>query len=161
MALFGRRCAVRVDTLLIEGLDVRFAIEAAERTYGKAEIAIYNLNADHRQALEAAKSVDVELRAGYVDEDLTTIFEGALRESFSQLDPPDWITTIRSGDGDKAQAARISKSFPKGLSLSSVWGATVEEPATQSRPLLKAAVLRMEYNSYCRAERSRAQPGKS
>jgi hypothetical protein len=120
MSLYGRRCVVTVDQLVVEGLDVRFAVELAQRTYGKAEIQIYNFNQEHRQEIEAAQAVRVQLEAGYVGEQLSVLFQGSLRDAFSQKDAQDWITTLRTGDGDKARKARISRSYTKGTSLSTV-----------------------------------------
>lgn len=120
MSIYGRRCIVTVDRLKIEGLDVRFNVELGEKTYGKAEINVYNLNRDHRQQIEASKSVDVQLEVGYVGETLSVLFKGSLREIFSQKDPPDWVTTIRTGDGDKAQRARINQSYGRGTDMNTV-----------------------------------------
>jgi len=121
VTLFGRRCVVQVDTLRIEGLDVRFTIELDEKLYGKAEISIFNLNRDHRKKLEDAKDVDVELLAGYQNNTLELLCAGTMREVFSQRDHPDWITTIKTGDGDKASSARLNRSYSAGTQKSTLW----------------------------------------
>jgi hypothetical protein len=125
MSLFGRRAIVQIDTgargLRVEGLDVSFAIDLDTKNFGKAEIKIFNLNRDHRQQLEQSKTVDVELLVGYQDQSLDRLCMGTLRDVFSERDPPDWITTLRSGDGDKATKARINRSYPPGTPISKVW----------------------------------------
>ena len=59
--LFGRRCSVQVDTLLLDGFDVAFEIKKslAPKTPNAAELRVWNLNADHRKRLQ-------ELERGYV-----------------------------------------------------------------------------------------------
>jgi hypothetical protein len=46
------------------------------------------------------------------------IFLGDVRDVSSTYEPPDWITNLESGDGEKASKfSRINKSFAKGTSL--------------------------------------------
>lgn len=121
MSLFGRQCVVYVDTLRVEGLDVEFTVELDAANLGKAEIKIYNLNGTHRKRLEDSKSVDVELLAGYSGHALDRLFLGTLRDVFSEHVDTDWVTTLRSGDGDKAGSVRINRSYTPGTSYSQMW----------------------------------------
>jgi hypothetical protein len=121
MTLFGRRCSVQVDRLLIEGLTVSFTIEMDVRNFGKAEIKIYNLNAEHRHQLEKSASVDVELSAGYLDHPLERLCKTTLRDVYSEWTQPNWVTTLRTGDGDKASKIRISRAYSPEISMEKVW----------------------------------------
>lgn len=107
--------------LRVEGLDVKFKVSLDAKSYGKADITIYNLNRSHRQELESAKDVAVELLVGYQDESLDRIFKGVPRKISSRKDNNDWITTIKTGDGDKATGARINRGYRKGTPIDRLW----------------------------------------
>lgn len=134
MSLLGRRCRVQVDTLVIEGLDVEFVIELDAKNLGKAEIKVYNLNSEHRKQLENSKTVEVELQAGYVDQALDRLFLGTLRDVFSMHADQDWITTLRTGDGDKAGEVRINRSYTKGTKYSQLWKDVVQALKEKIKP---------------------------
>lgn len=119
--LFGRRASVLVDTLRVEGLDVKFDITLQEDNLGKATIEIFNLNAEHRRMVAAGRAFAVALSVGYVGHDLTTIFKGSLRLGTSLRQAPDWITRLQSGDGDVVQRARMQGSYPPGTPFEQVW----------------------------------------
>lgn len=124
--LFNRRAVVEVDTLRIEGLDVRFSVSAEVGNLGKAEIAIFNLNEEHRQEIETKKAIEVSLLVGYQDTDLTLLFKGDMRSSSSIRKTPDWVTTLRSGDGDKGTKARVKRSYKPGTPFDLVWKDVVD-----------------------------------
>ena len=126
MPLLGRRAKVLIDTLAVEGLDVAFDVTLQEDNLGKATIQIWNLNTTHRAQIEKASSVDVTLSVGYVGYDLTAIFNGQIREASSRREAPDWITTLKSGDGDKVATARVAKSYPPGAALEDMWKDAVQ-----------------------------------
>jgi hypothetical protein len=113
--LFLRYFRVVVDTIEIKSLDVRFKIEKNLKAQpNKAEISIFNLNEAHRSQLEQLPTVAVSVEAGYVGGS-SMIFLGDLRRASSQDSGPDIITTISSGDGEKAiQTARVNVSIRKG-----------------------------------------------
>lgn len=125
--LIGRRAIVTIDTLRIEGLDVKFSVELDAKVYGKAEISVYNLNAKHRKSLEDSKSPSVELLVGYQGQQLDRIFKGVLRDVFSQKDGTDWVSTLKTGDGDTAGTVRFNKAYPKGVKTQKVWADMVDE----------------------------------
>ncbi len=112
MELFDRRCAVQVDTLLIQGLDVSFTIQKslAAKTPNSAEIEIWNLNADHRKQLQELERVYVDLQAGYAG-GMSLLFRGDLRNVVSRREGPDWITRVSSGSGQHGRKRRVLKSF--------------------------------------------------
>lgn len=134
MSLFGRRCIVQVDTLRVEGLDVEFTVHLDAQNLGKAEIKIYNLNAEHRKQLESSKDVETELLVGYEDRPLDRLFLGTLRDVFSQHAEQDWITTLRSGDGDKAQQVRINRSYTKGTNYTQLWDDAIKQLQDKIKP---------------------------
>jgi hypothetical protein len=113
---------VEVGPLIIDGLTVKFDVKLDDSNLGKAEISVYNLNENHRKQIEQVVSygaaMSVTLRAGYAGQEENILFKGKIREAASVKDPPDWITTFRTGDGDGAVQARISQSYPKGVDIS-------------------------------------------
>lgn len=126
MTLWGRRAKVQVGALLVENLDVRFQVQLDDSNIGKAEIAIFNLNEVHRKRIEQEANapgagVEVTLSAGYQDQPLAQLFKGDVREAASMRDPPDWVTALRTGDGDGVAQARVNKAYGKGAPLSVMW----------------------------------------
>lgn len=124
--LFNRRAVVEIDTLRIEGLDVRFSVSAEGGSLGKAEISVFNLNSEHRQEIEAKKAIEVSLLVGYRDTDLTRLFKGDMREAFSIRKAPNWVTTLRTGDGDTGTRARVNRSYKPGAPFGLAWKDVVE-----------------------------------
>jgi hypothetical protein len=118
--LFGRRAIVTVDRLELADFDVSFRIEKTLKPEPNTlELAIFNLNPDHRAALEElrpkettpTRGIPCKIEAGYGDE-LSLLWLGDLRTVESQSNGPDWITNLTSGDGEKAyQNARINVSY--------------------------------------------------
>jgi hypothetical protein len=133
-ALFDRRCSVTLSTLQLEGFRVKFNIQKTLKPEpNKALIEVYNLSETHRGQLgqlapgKKAKTgkagrgkasppllgtVPVRLEAGYADPGPEMIFLGNLRTVDSERMGPDWVTSIASGDGERAfRTARINQSF--------------------------------------------------
>lgn len=122
MTLFRRRAVLVIDDLRIENLDVKFKVSSSDDgSLGKAEVSVFNLNRPHRKELEGKKNVPVSLLAGYEDQELAQIFKGTMRQVFSERDPPDWITTLRSGDGDGSAQTRVNKSYGPGSTFETMW----------------------------------------
>lgn len=117
-----RVCHVTVGTLLLEGtegtgLDVEFNIRKNLKPEpNSCTLKIYNLNADHRYALEQSTTVitgpqtppgsggtvvPVRIDAGYAS-GTSQIWLGELRASQTQHVGPNYITVLTTGDGDKA-----------------------------------------------------------
>lgn len=119
--LFGRRLRVQVDTLLLEGFDVRFEItkSLSPKTPNAAELKIWNLNADHRKHLQELERVYLSLDAGYAS-GTSLLFRGDLRDVVSSRLGADWVTTVTSDSGRRARKQRIVKSFAPGSSVGSV-----------------------------------------
>jgi hypothetical protein len=119
--LFDRRATLTVGTIQIKAYEdpraaLRFRFEV-EKTLdpkpNKATVTIYNLNPTHGQALEGFDEVPVQIEAGYKDAK-EVLFLGNLRTSGSQDVLPDTLTTIASGDGEKAmRTARVQATFAK------------------------------------------------
>lgn len=124
MDLFDRTARVDVGGLKIRNLDVRFTVgKTATPEPDKAEIFVYNLNAPHREGLEQQDLLEVALWVGYRSTGLEQqLFRGDAREAFSKHQAPDWITALRTGDGDRqVRSDRISKSYAPGTSYETAW----------------------------------------
>ena len=132
-ALFDRRYDLTVGTLNLPGFRCHFRIEKTLKPEpNKGLVEVYNLSSDHRGALSqlapgkrvgkkparkvvshaALGSIPVRLEAGYKDPGPELIFLGNLRTVDSERQGADWITTIASGDGERAfRTARINQTF--------------------------------------------------
>jgi hypothetical protein len=129
--LFNRTVRVTIDTLLITDLDIEFSIEKdLKKAPNNADVTIYNLNPDHRAALEQLKAKDKAskgtkgipclIEAGY-GTDYSQIFLGDLRTVETIRQGPDWQTKLTSGDGEKgAQFARVQLSYAAGVTNETV-----------------------------------------
>ncbi|MEI6807010.1 MAG: hypothetical protein WCK49_11015, partial [Myxococcaceae bacterium] len=100
------------------GLDISFFVEKTlTQEPNTAEIKIYNLNDANRKTLQDQQHIPVLLKAGY-ENSVGLLFKGDLTEAFSQREGPDWVTTIRSGDGLVAlRSAQIQQSFKAGTPM--------------------------------------------
>ena len=127
MTLFGRKCRVQVDTLGLEGFDVRFEItkSLAPKTPNAAECRVWNLSADHRKQLQELEKVYLSIEAGY-ESGMSLLFRGDLRDVVSSRMGADWVTTITSDSGRRARKQRLVKSFAPGASVSSVLQAAAQ-----------------------------------
>jgi len=135
--LFDRQVRVVIHRLELTGLRVAFQIEKSLRKApNRAEIRVWNLNAEHQRQLQEQRDIPVQLQAGYVQpplsssteaalagigleraqQGLPTLYQGDLRRAFTGREGPDWVTTISSGDGEKAgQRQRVKMNFRPGL----------------------------------------------
>lgn len=83
-----------------------------------AELTIYNLSHDTRSLLETAKVLPVSLAAGYVDEGISQIYLGDLRQGETKKKGPDVLTKMDTDDkGKKLQTLRINCPVGPGLSV--------------------------------------------
>jgi len=134
VTLWGRQFAITVD-------DIRFGIDFmndgpyAETLGGQfqvsktlepeantANLAIYNLNKDHRRQLNmlASTGVFVEIEAGYIG-NTGRIYRGWLRDVYSQKDGPTWVTAISSGDSeDRLAKARTNRAYAAGTQVDDI-----------------------------------------
>lgn len=115
----------------------------------KALIEIYNLSADHRamlselapgKAIKLSKKkkktkvakpltgkVPVKLEAGYEDPGPEMIYFGDLRTVDSEIEGSDWITSISTGDGERAyRTARVNQAFGPKTPVSNALRAAVK-----------------------------------
>jgi hypothetical protein len=131
--LFDRRFALTVGTLDVSDFHCRFRVEKTLKPEpNKALIEIWNLSPDHRALLgELAPGkkiklgkkkggtapsllgkVPCRLEVGYAGPGTDLLFLGDLRTVDTEIDGPDWVTSISSGDGERAfRTARINQSF--------------------------------------------------
>lgn len=133
--LFSRRWRLQVGSVLIDAtgedeqpLDVEFEVEkSTAREPNAVSISVYNLNRSHRDQLKNADRVGVILEAGYADGELTTIFNGDLRDVESAPDGLDVVTKLEGEDGGNAyREARLQRSFSAGTPVLTVLRAAVE-----------------------------------
>lgn len=118
---FGRAAVVTIDTLELKGFDVSFKVKKSLKPEpNTCELAVYNLNSDHRSQLEqlrpkeklATKGIPCRIEIGRTLDDLFLLWLGDLRTVDSQVDGPDWVTNLTSGDGEQAfQNARVHVSY--------------------------------------------------
>lgn len=127
------RSFVSAKAISFDSLDVSFEIEKTLKSEpNKCHLKVWNLSEEHRAALEelnpptragsalaknkekthrAVDGIPVKIEAGY-GKDLSLLWLGDLRDARSEYEKPDWVTTLESGDGEKAwQNARINVSF--------------------------------------------------
>lgn len=115
--------------------DVKFKISKSIKSEpNKCKLDIYNLNEEQRNAIAALipdtklvhvrdtkkiraaarqipKGIGVKIEAGYNGNN-SLIWLGDMRTCSSEYVAPDWITTLESGDGEKAWVnARVNVSF--------------------------------------------------
>lgn len=130
-ALFDREVVVTVDDLDLSGFDVAFQVtRTLKKQPNTCELRVYNLSRTLRRELATkvkAGSIFVSLSAGYKGR-LSQIFRGDLRDAFSMRESDGWVTTISSGDGERARrTARIRRAFPPGTKVEVVLRALAGE----------------------------------
>lgn len=118
---FNRFFRLQVDTLITTELDIVFKVtKTLKKEPNTLELTIFNLNETHRQQLQQKENPVIQLEAGYAQKN-GIIFLGDIRDVRSEYTKPDWVTTLASGDGERAtQFDRINKSFAAGTSLPTV-----------------------------------------
>lgn len=146
-ALFERKFALTVGTLDVSDFRCKFRIEKTLKPEpNKALIEIYNLSPAHRAYLaemapgkpspkgkkaSTAKpltgAVPCRLECGYEATELEQIFFGDLRTVDSEIDGPDWVTAISSGDGERAyRSARVAQAYGPKVPVSTALKAAVK-----------------------------------
>ncbi len=121
--LYDRVAELQADTLLIRDLRFTFNVERSLRAAAsKAEVHVFNLNADHRSALAALGTVPCRLSCGYQGA-LHTLFAGDLRNVASTFTANTWDTKIDGLDGGTAlRQGRTHRSYRPGTQLETVMG---------------------------------------
>jgi hypothetical protein len=119
--LYDRVYKLQVDDIVINDLDIDFSVtKTLKKEPNTLHLTIINLNPEHIKQLQEAKDPVVQLEAGYASRS-GVIFLGDVRDVDSEYVKPNWITTLESGDGEKAtQFDRINKSFRAGTDLPTV-----------------------------------------
>lgn len=125
---YGRRLELRVGDKLIKynelgGLRVAFDVSRDKsRDPNSAKISIWNLAETTSRAWESEERVFVELRAGYADEAVHTLFLGVALDIRTERDGASMVTNLELGDDDKQKAAlqRIHRTFSKGTPVATV-----------------------------------------
>jgi len=107
--LFGRSYRIVLGTTEITGLACEFTVaKSLKAEPNTCTVKVYNLASETREAISSPKKVSVLIEAGYGDR-ISQIFKGELRSATSEVDGSDIVTTLTSGDGEKAiQKARLN-----------------------------------------------------
>lgn len=106
-----------VEALQIDDLRMTFSItKQLAKEPNDCEITVTNASQATRGLL-TRKPVRAQLLAGYGDE-LRHLFLGDLRFASTKREPPERITTLLLGDGDRAyRHARVRKSYKRGTAV--------------------------------------------
>jgi hypothetical protein len=121
---FSRLCAVDIIPPLVaipfrvEGLRVTFDIKKdRKKQSNQAKVSIYNLAESTRNNIREI-SDEILVYAGYRDgAGLELLFRGDIASVSHSVTAPDTVTTIESGDGEKAVRSTVaSKSYDVGAS---------------------------------------------
>jgi hypothetical protein len=128
-ALYQRALVLTVDDIDLSGLDAAFQVTRTLKPEpNTCEVRVYNLGRALRRELatKAKAGLYVTISAGYQNR-LSQLFRGDLRDAFSVREDTGWVTTISSGDGEKARRnARIRRAFPRGTKVDVVLRALAE-----------------------------------
>lgn len=135
--LFGRKYLLNINDVQIDSLRVKFGVEKTLKPEpNQAVIEVWNLSPDTRKRIQT-KTVSVKLQAGY-ESGMKTILIGDLRRVDHIRVGPDWITRVKSGDGENAvRGARVSKSFKPGAKLADVGKVLVDAMKIPAGNVLK------------------------
>jgi hypothetical protein len=110
-----KKKAKTVKPLSARAPAVQVRLEADYRP--RREVNAVALSGDAAASLDdigATEDAGAALKTGTP---LPLIFGGDIREIWSVYEGTDWVTTLTSGDGDSANAARVNKSFGPGTPL--------------------------------------------
>jgi len=145
MLLYEQAYRLKVHDIEFTELDIEFTVtKTLKKTPNTLELTIYNLTEEHRRRLEKAVNPVVTLEAGYKN-NIALIFQGIMRDVHSSYRPPDWVTELGGGDGERTlRIARINKSYSPGVEVSSVMSDLVKSMGLKPgnlRQQLKGAKL--------------------
>ncbi len=109
-----RKIIVTIDTLQLSASDMTFAIKKNLKAEpNTCELKVWNLTPDHRSAIEQKKTARVQVEAGY-ESGTSILFVGDVRTALSTWNGPDCITSLATGDGEKAlRTSRVNLSVKK------------------------------------------------
>lgn len=117
LELFGRAYRLTVGPLDLSNLAFEFRVVSSLKSEpNTCDLQIHNLSDQHRQQLEDMQKAVVRLEVGYdpsgSDPQTHQIFLGETRTTFTEVQGPDRITHLASGDGEQAiQGSRVKVTF--------------------------------------------------
>ncbi len=127
--LYLRQAIVEVSnqigqTIKFNGLRTIYDVEKTiASSANKAKIEIWNLAESSRTFIEGTnegETLKVKLDGGYVDF-VERIFSGNIAKAKSVFSPPNWITTIEVGDGEKElRETTTDRNFPIGTPFQTI-----------------------------------------
>lgn len=99
---YNRAWRLRVGGVSIEALDIAFSVKRTlKREPNTAKIDVYNMAPATRALISGKPSLDVALEAGFVGR-MGLLYLGQVRGAVNAIERPEIITTIETGDGEKA-----------------------------------------------------------
>jgi len=105
----------KAGTLKVDKLKIDFSIsKGIGSSQNEAKISVWNLTKSHRKQL--GEEFDrIELRVGYRDGPIFTIFKGNIRDAKTTRESADVKSEMECGDGDEGIGkGAVSKTFPAG-----------------------------------------------
>jgi hypothetical protein len=114
VTLFIRTYRLVVGERDVSDLDISFQVtRTLAATPNKAQITVYNANADTRASWQKfGKKIPVLLEAGYKSTGNIQLFKGFLRTIQSTVEGSNIVTQIESGDGEEVKGKRVKVSMP-------------------------------------------------
>lgn len=132
--IFSREIEIIVNDVDMTDVYCEFTIEKSlDIKPNTLDLQIYNLNSDTRSKLqqlndlESSSGVPVVINVGYKKSGIDQIWKGNLRKCTSDYDYPNWVTSLSSGDSERAtQLANINQSWGYNTPVKTVINALVK-----------------------------------
>jgi len=128
--MFNRIAKIIIPNIDIEinGLKIQFEIQKSLVGYPNlGNIEIYNLSQNTRALIEE-KGLEIQLYAGYSDEEIGLIFDGNITNVIHKKSQTDWQTSIFAQDGIKIlNSATINTTFAAGTTMPQIYDALVDQ----------------------------------
>lgn len=139
--LFGRKYQITIDTLDVSALRCSFKTKKNLLPHpNSCELKIWNLSEKSRTSLSSKKVLKCRVEAGYESTGTTQLFLGEVRSATHEVDGPDVVTTVETGDSDKAIATtRIQLSVGPTVPVTQVLEAIVSKLGIGKGNLLQIA----------------------
>lgn len=105
----------KAGSITIRDLKIEFSVsKSIGSKQNTATISIWNLTKSHRRQL-GEEFDKIELKAGYVEGTVSTIFKGSIRDVTHTKETADVKSEMECGDGDEGIGkGAVSKTFPAG-----------------------------------------------
>jgi len=125
LSRFNRSASVMVvsngqTATIVSGLRITFkVVKTRDKSLNSARIEIYNLSENTRNLLSAPKA-KIILNAGYLEDEVSTVFKGDIVRAYTLKRPPEVVTVIDALDGRTASLTKLSVGYPAGTSAKTI-----------------------------------------